>query len=82
MDPHETEQSYRQRGIAFLSEESHVPIGEVTQLYEHEWAALGRGARISSFLPLLTVRNVRRLLRARRPGKHPTLRDDRVPIAV
>jgi hypothetical protein len=82
MDSRETEQSTRQRGIVFLSEESHVPIGQVTQLYEHEWAALGRGARISSFLPILTVRNVRRLLRGRRPAQHPTLRDDRLPIAV
>jgi Protein of unknown function (DUF3562) len=66
----ETEQSYRQRGIAFLSEESHVPIAEVTRLYESEWAALEDGAHISSFLPIFAVRNVRRLLRARRPAMH------------
>jgi uncharacterized membrane protein len=59
-----------------------VPIGQVTQLYENEWAALGRGALIRSFLPILTVRNVRRLLRGRRPAQHPTPRDDRVTIAV
>jgi hypothetical protein len=78
----DSELSFRQRGIAFLSEESHVPIGEVTRLYENEWAALGRGASIRDYLPVLTIRNVRRMLRDRRPARHPSMRDDREPIAV
>ena len=53
------------RVIAFLAGKSALPIDEVTQLYEHEWAGLQASARIKGFIPILTVRRVRELLRKR-----------------
>jgi hypothetical protein len=51
------------RMIELLAEESTVSIGEVTRLYEHERAGLEASARVKRFLPILTIRNVRELLR-------------------
>jgi hypothetical protein len=53
------------RVIAFLARKSALPIDEVTRLYEHELAGLQASARIKSFIPILTVRRVRELLRKR-----------------
>jgi hypothetical protein len=52
-----------QRAIAFLAAESQVPIDVITRLYADEQAKLEVGARISGFIPILTIRNVRRQLR-------------------
>lgn len=62
-------ESARHRAIAFLAEESQVPIDEVAQLYEDERAELEVGARITGFLPIFAVRKVRALLRQRSTGK-------------
>lgn len=69
------------RVIASLAKMSTVPIDEVTRLYEHEWAGLETGARVKCFVPILTVRRVRELLRKSRT-KAPILpsKDD-IPIA-
>ena len=52
-----------ERAIATLAQQSHVPIDQVTRLYERELAALTVGARITSFLTILTTRKVREILR-------------------
>lgn len=54
------------RAIASLARKSTVPIDEVTRLYEHEWAGLETSARVKCFVPILTVRRVRELLRKSR----------------
>jgi len=54
-----------ERAIEFLAQESHVPINVVSPLYKAEWAKLAIGARITAFISILTMRNVRRLLRQR-----------------
>jgi hypothetical protein len=61
--PHE--RSSHERAIEALARESHVPIEQVAQLYEHELAGLKVGARITSFLTILTTRKVREILRQR-----------------
>jgi Protein of unknown function (DUF3562) len=57
--------SHRQRAIEFLAREWRVPIHQVTQLYESEWAELAVDARIAGFLPIFAFRNARRTLRQR-----------------
>ena len=65
------ESSTHERAIEALARESHVPIDQVAQLYEHELAVLKAGARITSFLPILTTRKVREILRQRQSsGAH------------
>lgn len=55
--------------IEFLARESHVPVGDVEQLYVHELAKLAVGARINSFLSIFAIRNVRKMLLNRRGTK-------------
>ena len=59
------------RIIESLARESEFPVDEVTQLYEDELAELGVGARITSFLPIFALRNVREALRTRRAAARP-----------
>ena len=59
------------RIIESLARESEFPVDEVTHLYEDELAELGVGARITSFLPIFALRNVREALRKRRAAAHP-----------
>ena len=63
-----------QRAIEFLAHESHVPINVVSPLYQAEWAKLEIGARITAYISILTMRNVRRMLRQRgyAPGIPPS----------
>jgi hypothetical protein len=56
----------RTRVIAFLARKSTIPIAEVTQIYEHEWAKLEATARLKGYVPTLTFRHVRELLRKSR----------------
>jgi len=51
------------RDLEALAREAHVPLDAVAQLYAREWAALAAPARITTFLPLLTTRKVRTILR-------------------
>jgi hypothetical protein len=64
--------SLDQRAIEFLAQEAHVPVEEVTRLYEDEWAELEDGARITGFLAIFTTRKVREALRRRSLGKPAT----------
>jgi hypothetical protein len=58
-------EAQREFTFAFLARESHVSIDEVAKLYEKERERLGAGARITGFLAILTLRNVRETLRKR-----------------
>ena len=58
-------EAQREFTFAFLARESHVSIDEVAQLYAKERERLGAGARITGFLAILTLRNVRATLLAR-----------------
>ena len=60
-------ESHHQRAIEFLAEESQVPVNEVARLYEIARAELEVGARITSFLGIFAIRNVREILRQRSP---------------
>lgn len=60
-----SEETHHQRAIESLAEQARVPIDEVAQLYEAKWAALRVGARITTFLAILTIRGVREILRQR-----------------
>jgi hypothetical protein len=61
LQPHDS--IAHQRAIEALAREAQVPIEDVTRLYAHELAALTAGARITTFLPVLTTRKVRAILR-------------------
>jgi hypothetical protein len=62
---HPRESSTHERAIAALTQQFHVPIDHVAQLYERELAVLTAGARVTSFLTILTIRKVREILRQR-----------------
>jgi hypothetical protein len=64
MPPHDKRPD-RKRIVAFLAEESHVPIDDVAILYEHERAALVLSARVTNFLDIFAVRNVQEILHKR-----------------
>jgi hypothetical protein len=55
----------QKRLVALLAAECHVPIGEMTTLYEHERAALAVGARVTKYLHVFATRKVLELLRQR-----------------
>jgi len=42
-----------------LSEEYHVPISEITRLYDIELKKVGIGARITNFLSVFAFRNLK-----------------------
>ena len=51
------------RAVEELSDELHVPVGEVREIYRQQLNRLAAGARIQSFLGVLARRNTRSLLR-------------------
>jgi len=55
----------QKRIVAFLAEESRLPIDDVATLYEHERAELAVAARVTSFLHIFAIRNVQEILRRR-----------------
>ena len=58
--------SHQQRTIEHLAREAQVPVDEVAQLYVEVRAELAAGARITSFLGIFAIRNVRKVLRQRK----------------
>ena len=64
-DPPADDSTVHAPDIEVLAREAQVPREDVAQLYARELAALTAGARITSFLPILTTREVRALLRQR-----------------
>ncbi len=63
------------RDLEALARDAHLPFDAVAQLYASEWAALAARARITTFLPILTLRKVRDLVLQQ---GHPA----RVPVPV
>ena len=61
--------------IEALAHEAQMSLEDVAQLYAHEWAVLAAQAQITTFLPILTIRKVRAILRQQRPPS-------RVPVAI
>ena len=59
--------SQQQRTIELLARDAQVPVSEVAALYENSHAQLAAGARIRGFLGIFAMRNVRKLLRQRKP---------------
>lgn len=53
------------RIVAFLAEESRLPIDDVSRLYEHERAELAAAASVTSFVDIFAIRNVQAILRMR-----------------
>jgi Protein of unknown function (DUF3562) len=49
-----------------LSDELHVPVNEVREIYRQQLQRLAAGARIRSFLGVLATRNTRSVLRGGR----------------
>ena len=66
--PHEKPPDQK-RIVATLAEESHMPVDDVTRLYEHERAELAVGAHITKFLHVFAIRNVQEILRKRNLDK-------------
>jgi hypothetical protein len=62
-----SKRSHDQRAIERLARQSQVPIDEVALLYEDAWAQLEVSARIRGFLGIFALRNVRKMLRRRKP---------------
>jgi len=60
-----------EREIRSLSDRSGVEVGEVRALYQKESTRLGMGAKIGSYLAVLTTASVRGMLR--RTARHKRL---------
>jgi len=54
-----------ERAIRSLSDQSGIPLVEVRTLFRHEARRLGMGAKVGSYLAVLTTSNVRGMLRRR-----------------
>jgi hypothetical protein len=55
-----------ERAVAALAHRTGVPLAEVRALFAEEFARLGRGAKVRSYLITRTVSNVRAGLRAKK----------------
>mgnify|MGYP003575325034 CR=1 FL=1 len=52
-----------ERAVLSLSARSGMPLGQVRTLFRHELKRLGLGAKVGSYLAVLTASNVRGMLR-------------------
>jgi len=66
-----SEQSQQDPAVELLAKESKVSIDDVALLYENEVAELEIGARVTGFIPIIAIRNVRQSLRQRRTVQMP-----------
>ena len=57
--PPESDQA---RAIAAISDQLHLPVGQVGEVYWKEFERLSVQARIKTYLTVLTMRNVRSIL--------------------
>ncbi len=69
MNAEHRQKSHQASAVEVLAKESNVSEHDVVQLYEGELTKLRLGAHIVQFLPVLAIRNVRKILRRRRTGK-------------
>jgi YD repeat-containing protein len=60
MDTEHSARSDQDLAVEFLARKTHLPVGDVEQLYVSEMAKLAVGAHIKSFLSIFAIRNVRR----------------------
>jgi hypothetical protein len=56
-------QTGHERAIEFLADDTHTPVEQITEIYEREFAKLKLDASVQTYLPLLTMRKVREILR-------------------
>lgn len=63
------QQDQQRRIVAFLAEDSDVPIADVATLFEHVRAELAIGARITTFVNIFAIRHVQEILRKRNADK-------------
>ena len=77
-----SEQPTQTRIVAFLSEESHVPVDEVATLYERERAVLAVGPHVPNFLHVFAIRNVREMLRSRHEQANAAVETLRGPVGA
>lgn len=57
--------SEHSRAIEFLANETHTPVEQITNIYGREYSKLAADARIKDYLPVLTIRKVREILKLR-----------------
>ena len=69
MSAQRSNESQRERAFEHLAHESQVSVEEVARLYENERAKLAVGARLTGFLAIFSLRNVRTRLRGRANGE-------------
>jgi hypothetical protein len=69
MQVEHSEQSHQDPAVEFLAKESKVSVDDVARLYENELAELEIGARVTGFIPIIAIRNVRATLRQRWTAK-------------
>ena len=72
----------QKRIVALLAAECHVPIDDMTTLYERERAELALSAHITKFLHIFATRNVLEILRQRGLDTPPSLPAVTPPQAV
>ena len=65
-------ESDQTRAIAAISDQLQLPVGQVGEIYRKEFERLSVQARITTYLTVLTMRNVRSILGG--AGKHAALR--------
>jgi Protein of unknown function (DUF3562) len=59
----DTEAVRHERAIRSLHDRTGAPLPEVRRLFAHEFSRLELGAKVRSYLSVLTVSNVRAMLR-------------------
>ena len=78
----EKQQDQQKRIVAFLAQDSDVPIADVATLFEHERAELAVGARVTTFLNIFAIRHVQEVLRKRSADKRTATFGGLSPFAV
>ena len=78
----EKQQDQQKRIVAFLAQDSDVPIADVATLFEQERAELAVGARATTFLNVFAIRRVQEILRKRSTDKRTGTFGGLRPLAV
>jgi len=51
--------------LTAIAQDSRLPVDDVIELYEHEREELAAGARVTTYLQIFAIRNVKEKLRQR-----------------
>jgi hypothetical protein len=70
-NPSPAKESWPVHAIEALAREAHVPVERVSDIYSRELKQLTARARVREFLPLLTLRRVKVILREQVRLAHP-----------